>query len=438
MLADHLQAVAEGGIERLLITMPPRMGKSLECSVLWPAWVWLERPGWRGVLVAGTPEWAERDQRHCRNVVTSEWYRTTYRPAWNLIENQEAGYKLENDSGGLRLSLSVGEFQEDVKADCLLVDDPPDAEQISGEVELYALNRWFERSREQMLKEDGSIVVVMHRTGEDDLAAHVLGKFGYQHLNLPMEYVPDRRSITSLGQDRRKHTGELLFGALHNEEAVAAAKMSLGSPTYSAHYQQAPLLPESAYFRQHGWRFWQPPGTALQELRLRGPEGGVQGARIEVLPASMGAYLMAWHCELKDALTPGQVDAQVWGRDGAKHYLVDHVHERLDLPATMAAILKLRRKWPSARIKAIDCATYTHRLFGRFAEEFPEWPIYAHSSLRNLSRAADVRTLAQAELLYLPHPFYEPWIKEFIEQCAQFPNGVRHEYVETMTAALSP
>ena len=104
----------------------------------------------------------------------------------------------------------------------------------------------------------------------------------------------------------------------------------------------------------------------------------------------------------------------------------------------MAAILKLRRKWPSARIKAIDCATYTHRLFGRFAEEFPEWPIYAHSSLRNLSRAADVRTLAQAELLYLPHPFYEPWIKEFIEQCAQFPNGVRHEYVETMTAALSP
>ena len=39
----------------------------------------------------------------------------------------------------------------------------------------------------------------------------------------------------------------------------------------------------------------------------------------------------------------------------------------------MAAILKLRRKWPSARIKAIDCATYTHRLFGRFAEEFPEY-----------------------------------------------------------------
>jgi hypothetical protein len=39
-LCEHLQAVTEGQIDRLLVNFPPRCSKTLVASVCWPAWVW--------------------------------------------------------------------------------------------------------------------------------------------------------------------------------------------------------------------------------------------------------------------------------------------------------------------------------------------------------------------------------------------------------------
>src|SRR5580658_7483200 len=42
-LCEHLQAVTDGRISRLLINFPPRCGKTLVTSVCWPAWTWARR-----------------------------------------------------------------------------------------------------------------------------------------------------------------------------------------------------------------------------------------------------------------------------------------------------------------------------------------------------------------------------------------------------------
>src|SRR5580765_1867915 len=39
-ICDHLQAVTEGHIRRLLINVPPGFSKSTLTSVCWPAWEW--------------------------------------------------------------------------------------------------------------------------------------------------------------------------------------------------------------------------------------------------------------------------------------------------------------------------------------------------------------------------------------------------------------
>ena len=41
-LAEHLEAVADGDIKRLLINIPPRHSKSSICSVAFPAWIWAQ------------------------------------------------------------------------------------------------------------------------------------------------------------------------------------------------------------------------------------------------------------------------------------------------------------------------------------------------------------------------------------------------------------
>src|SRR5215469_158381 len=54
-LADHLQAVSEGRIQKLLINVPPGHAKSLLVCVLWPAWNWIRNedgPKWRGIFAS--------------------------------------------------------------------------------------------------------------------------------------------------------------------------------------------------------------------------------------------------------------------------------------------------------------------------------------------------------------------------------------------------
>src|SRR5262245_42917053 len=42
-MAEHLQAVADGQIKRLLINVPPRCSKTILTSVCFPAWLWTQR-----------------------------------------------------------------------------------------------------------------------------------------------------------------------------------------------------------------------------------------------------------------------------------------------------------------------------------------------------------------------------------------------------------
>jgi predicted phage terminase large subunit-like protein len=53
-----------------------------------------------------------------------------------------------------------------------------------------------------------------------------------------------------------------------------------------------------------------------------------------------------------------------------------------------------------------------------------------------IARAAAVSPLIEAGNVYLPHPLYAPWVTEFIEECAAFPNGAHDDQVDAMTQAL--
>ena len=50
VVCEYLEALAaDGGLSRVIINLPPRFGKSILVSVIWPAWVWAKQP-WGDVL----------------------------------------------------------------------------------------------------------------------------------------------------------------------------------------------------------------------------------------------------------------------------------------------------------------------------------------------------------------------------------------------------
>ncbi len=73
-VCEYLEAVTAGDVRRLVINMPPRYGKSLLVSVLWPCWEWAQRPSTRWLFVSYAESLAGRLSLDRRRLLTSEWY----------------------------------------------------------------------------------------------------------------------------------------------------------------------------------------------------------------------------------------------------------------------------------------------------------------------------------------------------------------------------
>src|SRR5262249_24010199 len=69
-LCEHLEAVGNGQIRRLLVNFPPRCSKTLVSSVAFPAWVWAQREA--TYLTGGplTSQWLDSPSslRHCGDI----------------------------------------------------------------------------------------------------------------------------------------------------------------------------------------------------------------------------------------------------------------------------------------------------------------------------------------------------------------------------------
>jgi hypothetical protein len=105
-ICEHLTAVTDGDITRLLMNVPPGCMKSLLTGVLWPAWEWGPRnlPTMRYLGTAHKQDLAVRDNLKARRLIQSEWYQTRW-PV-QLTGDQNAKTKFENTYTGFREAMA--------------------------------------------------------------------------------------------------------------------------------------------------------------------------------------------------------------------------------------------------------------------------------------------------------------------------------------------
>src|SRR5260370_23303258 len=107
-IAEHLQAVIQGDIKRLLVNMPPRHGKSSFISTLIHPWSWLQNPGLRWLCASFGMNLAIRDNLKSRRIIRSPWWQDRWGKLFKLVNDQDAKSKFENDKTGYRMVGSVG------------------------------------------------------------------------------------------------------------------------------------------------------------------------------------------------------------------------------------------------------------------------------------------------------------------------------------------
>lgn len=264
-IADHLQAVTEGHLTRLIINVPPGCMKSLLTSVFWPAWEWGPRnqPHLRYVSFSYSEDLTTRDNLKTMQLIQHPWYQERW-PHVQISKDQKAKHRFNTTATGFKVATSIGGLGTGERGDRIVIDDPHNVRQAESDA---VRNSTITTIRESLSSRtnhatDSAIIVIMQRVHEYDATAFLLSQeFGYTHLCLPMEYDPTRHCRTvivpsttqfqletktqiktkpKVFSDPRTTEGELLWPEGKPRHTVERDKLIMGEYATAAQFQQLP------------------------------------------------------------------------------------------------------------------------------------------------------------------------------------------------------
>lgn len=200
-VCDHLEAVSRQQITRLLINVPPGTMKSLTTEVFWPSWEWgpQDRSDLRYVSFSYSADLTIRDNRKCRNLITSKWYKDRWGDRFNLVSDQDTKTKFETNRSGWKLATSVEGLGTGERGDRVIVDDPHQVKAAESDTKRRSTLLWFTETLPTRLNDPMTtpIVIIMQRVHNSDVSGHILAQeLGYEHLMLPMEYEDERKCFS--------------------------------------------------------------------------------------------------------------------------------------------------------------------------------------------------------------------------------------------------
>jgi predicted phage terminase large subunit-like protein len=252
LISERLEAVERGDIDRLMIFMPPRHGKSELASKRFPAWCLGRNPRRQIIAASYNSDLANDFGRNVRNIVAEPEFRQVF-PDVSLATDSAAANRMNTNHGGAYVAAGVGTAVTGRGANIALIDDPfKDREEADSERRRELVWDWYRSTLYTRLMPGGAIVLIQTRWHEDDLAGRLLDQERDQWEVLELPAINTQ--------------GKALWPEWYDETALARIKATIGPREWSALYQQQPQPDEGTFFKREWFKNWQ----QLPKLRYYG------------------------------------------------------------------------------------------------------------------------------------------------------------------------
>jgi predicted phage terminase large subunit-like protein len=240
VLAHRLQKVARHETRRLVVSMPPRHGKSFLGSKCLPAFILAHEPAARIMVLSYGAELAEEIAYDIRQIMRSDFYKgiTTTR----LAKDRTKVTDFATSAGGRVRAVSIEGGVTGKGGDFIIIDDPVEIKDHDNIKRLERVNELFDgeiRTRLDNPKK-GCILIIAHRISEDDLVGHVLREGGWKDLKLPLIAPRARKYDLGNGSTWCRRKGELLRPDAMTVTQVAQLRASTTKPGFETLQQQNP------------------------------------------------------------------------------------------------------------------------------------------------------------------------------------------------------
>lgn len=443
-VCEHLQAVTDGEIKRLLINIFPGSTKSLTTDVFWPAYEWgpKNRPSLRYICVSYSKDLTKRDNTRFRRVITSPLFRAIWGDRFH-VDDQADVIKIQNDQTGWKLASSIGGIGTGERGDRFVLDDPNNVKEAESDVVRDGANLYVQEVMPDRLNDldESAIVIIQQRTHEVDVSGTILtSELDYVHLCIPNEFDASRRCVTVLDwRDPRTTDGELAWPERLSERATAEMKMAKGPYAYAGQYQQIPEPRGGGIVKRAWWNIWPPEDYEAQYVKMVEQDDG-STKRVERFPDFW--FMLAGVDTAYTANESNDASAcTVWGMwsDRAKRpriMLVEAWREHLELHDLVNRIIDTcrRRKVDTLLVEAKASGISTGQEIRRLTRA-GEWrTILTTPEGDKVARMHAAVPILSGGLVYAPD---RGWSDKVISACASFPMGRDKDFPDTVSMCLT-
>lgn len=415
-LAAALEEVESGKILRLIITFPPRHGKSELTSRRLPPWLMGRDPYRHIIFGTYNQPFADGFGKRVRSIMETPQYAAVF-PDCRLQKGHKGTNSLGTEDEGEINFVGRGGSSTGRGADFLIIDDPfKDRKEAQSPVIREEVWTWFQDTMTSRLMSDtGAIIIIQTRWHEDDLVGRLTDENNphYNEEEAKQWKVINFRALADEDDILGRQPGEALWPEKFGAAYLEAWKRK--NPNgFAALYQQDPSPSDGAFFKAEDLRFFR-DGDRPNIANLR------------IFAASDHAVATKQENDKTCLLIVGvDNDGVIW--------LLDCWWRRAPSDKVVEAMLALQRRWhpliwwaeggqitkalgPFLRKRMVETSTFINIRKGSVAAD-------------KMTRAQSVQARSAMGMVRFPRS--ASWAGEARSECLRFPNARFDDFVDTL------
>lgn len=423
VIFERLEAWQRGDVHKLIITTPPRRGKSeIVCRRLAP-WLLGHNPKEEVLFITHTTNFAETQGLDVQRVMESKRYGRIFDT--EMVSPTRKGFRTKE--GGGFSPLGIREGSAGLNASRVIIDDyHRNREDARSQASRDRVWESFTDDLLPRLYYPASVIVMATRWHHDDLIGRILQSPEAE--DWEVIHLPEIMDLDSPPPyDPRDH-GEPLFPWWFKggDESVTDGEAAARAVE---HYER--ILARNAFTAE-----------SLYQGRPTPRSGGLfkreymqhYAADPRRMAQTCSEILISVDASFKRSSGSDYVAALVLGRRDNEYFLLDEIHDRMDYPETKRALRALAAKWPRASI-LIETKANGEALVSELRRELNRVIGFSPTDSKE-SRAQLAADSFEAKQVWLPSPAYAPWIGDFIEDFTGFPGRAHDDRIDAFSQAM--
>ena len=433
--------VIEGRSPRLMLLVPPRHGKSLLASQLFPAWHLGHRPDHEIINAGYNLDLPTRFSRRVREIIGQPEYQAVFPDTQLDKTSQSVEAWLTTRRGGFTAAGRGGGITGK-GAHVMIIDDPLKNMEEADNAEIREkLEDWYFAAAYTRLVPGGGVLIIETMWHDDDLAGRLMAKmeFGvaadmfevirYPAISTQYEYRHNdsyeiTRTDTPLVSDEHmllRSPNEALHPARYPLDYLERIRANAPPRVWSALYQQNPVPEEGLFFTQD--MFHVSPACPEKEYKR---------------------YYMAWDFAISEKQRADYTVGVCLMQDEQDNlYLVDLVRFKGDSRRISDEFINMIKRWSGCKGSTLQLGvedgqiwkSLKNMLRTRMREEKAYVAIEVMQALSDKeSRARELQ--GRMELARMWFLEGSPWLSDVQRELSRFPAGKHDDMVDALAWAV--